>query len=89
MHVRDQNYMSSYIYDHTGERVWKMAGEAQQMSINGQYFIDQVVFNEKTPYTSPYMIVTEAEHTKLGGGFKPAPINPITDHVQYPVGKEI
>jgi|GEM_PF-2426956 len=100
MHVRDQNYMSSYIYDHTGERVWKMAGEVQQMSINGQYFIDQMVFNEKTLYTSPYMIVTEAEYTKhyyieservttkLGGGFQPAPLNPMTDHVQYPIGKE-
>jgi len=59
-----------------------------------------IVFNEKTLYTSPYMIVTEAEYTKhyyieservttkLGGGFQPAPLNPMTDHVQYPVGKE-
>lgn len=35
-----------------------------------------------------YYIESERVTTKLGGGFQPAPLNPMTDHVQYPVGKE-
>ena len=33
--VKDENYLSDYIYDAGGERVWKLTGPVQRMWING------------------------------------------------------
>jgi hypothetical protein len=82
--VRDGEYMSAYLYDHTGERTWKLAGQMQTVTINRQYAVHQVEMDRKTLYTNPYLIVTEAEYTKhyyiegqrvaskLGGGWAQA-----------------
>jgi RHS repeat-associated protein len=91
--VKDERQMSAYLYDHAGERVWKMTGEVQSMSINGNMHIDQATLDRKTLYTNPYLIVTEAEYTKhyyaesqriaskLGGGWAQAGYDPLQDHV--------
>ena len=47
-----------------GERVWKLTGAIERMSINGKDFFDQSILNDKTLYTSPYMVVTDREYTK-------------------------
>jgi len=90
--VRDegrQRQLSSYIYNAGGERVWKLTGAIERMSVNGDNYIDQAMLN-KTLYTSPYMIVTDKEYTKhyyiesqrvtskLGGGMANNLVNPFT-----------
>ena len=47
-----------------GERVWKLTGAIERMSINGRDYFDQSTLNDKTLYTSPYMVVTDREYTK-------------------------
>jgi RHS repeat-associated protein len=91
--VRDNDFMSAYLYDHTGERTWKLAGKMQTVTINGQYAVHQVEMDRKTLYTNPYLIVTEAEYTKhyyiegqrvaskLGGGWANALVDPLQDHL--------
>lgn len=86
-------YLSSYIYNAGGERVWKLAGVQQQMWINGQGVVNMVNF-DKTLYASPYMVLTDKEYTKhifiegervcskIGGGFGHAP-NDIREPVSY------
>ena len=80
--------MSNYIYDAGGERVWKLTGQVQKMLVNGQDYIDYVDINQKTLYTSPYLVANDVEYTKhyyiegqricskLGGGFLNATVNP-------------
>jgi RHS repeat-associated protein len=75
------------------ERTWKLAGQMQTVTINGQYVINQVELDRKTLYTNPYLIVTEAEYTKhyyiegqrvasnLGGGWDVAGYDPLQDHL--------
>ena len=87
--VRDPQQLSHYIYNAGGERVWKLTGAIERMSVNGEDFIDQAIL-EKTLYTSPYMILTEREYTKhyyiesqrvttkLGGGMANNLVNPIS-----------
>ncbi|MCF8298047.1 MAG: hypothetical protein K9J13_10920 [Saprospiraceae bacterium] len=82
--VKDPNYASHYIYDAGGERTWKITGPIERMSINGGLYVDQTMLDYKTLYTSPYMVVSDAEYTKhfyaesqrvttkLGGGFSPS-----------------
>ena len=62
--VKDNSYLSSYIYDAGGERVWKLSGSVEQMQINGNQWIDMVNINSKTLYTSPYLVVNDQEYTK-------------------------
>ena len=64
MSVRDASNLSDYIYNAGGERVWKITGRAEQMSINGGQVIDVVNLNNKTLYISPYMVITDQEYTK-------------------------
>ncbi len=87
MAVKDQNYLSHYIYDAGGERVWKITGEVQQMQINKEEYIDYADLNNITLYTNPYLVANDKEYSKhyyiegqricskLGGGFK----NNLTD----------
>ncbi len=42
-----------------GERVWKLTGAIERMSINGRDYFDQSTLNDKTLYTSPYMVATD------------------------------
>ena len=60
----DQANLSHYIYNAGGERVWKLTGAIERMSINGRDYFDQSTLNDKTLYTSPYMVVTDREYTK-------------------------
>jgi len=87
--VKDKSYLSSYIYDAGGERVWKLTGAVEEMQINGSQFVDMVNINDKTLYTSPYLVLTEQEYTKhfyagsqrlaskLGAGLADALIDPM------------
>ena len=87
--VRDTSYLSSYIYDAGGERVWKFTGKVDQMQINGSQVVDMVNINNKTLYTSPYLVLTDQEYTKhfyagsqrlaskLGAGLADALIDPL------------
>ncbi len=80
--VKDENYLSSYIYDASGERVWKLSGQVEQMQINGEDYVDFVNLNNYTLYTSPYMVINDkcySKHyyiegqricSKLGGGME-------------------
>jgi RHS repeat-associated protein len=61
--VRDPEQFSHYIYNAGGERVWKLSGQVERMTINGDDYIDQASL-DKTLYASPYMILTEREYTK-------------------------
>ena len=82
--VKDPNYASHYIYDAGGERVWKITGPIERMSINGGLYVDQTMLDYKTLYASPYMVISDMEYTKhfyaesqrvttkLGGGFSPS-----------------
>jgi RHS repeat-associated protein len=86
--VGDEKFLSNYIYDAAGERVWKLGGHVQQMQINGEQYVDFADMNElKTLYTNPYMVVNDREYTKhyyiegqriaskIGGGLSPSPIS--------------
>ena len=64
MAVHDHEFLSDYIYDAGGERVWKITGAIDQMTLNGTQQIDVANLNNKTLYTSPYMVVTDQEYTK-------------------------
>jgi RHS repeat-associated protein len=90
--VKDQFNLSNYIYDAGGERVWKLTGQVEQLSLNGGMLIDMATLTNKTLYTSPYMVITDQEYTKhyyagseriaskLGGGFELASVNPTDDN---------
>ncbi len=81
------NYISSYIYDAGGERVWKFDGPVMLMQLNAKTVHYTVNFN-KTLYVNPYMVMTDGDYTKhyyiegericskIGGGFGSAPRNP-------------
>ena len=81
--VKDENYLSCYTYDAGGERVLKLAGQVQQILVNNDQLVNFANLNDnKTLYTSPYMVVSNKEYSKhyyiegqricskLGGGFK-------------------
>ena len=84
----EQSSLSHYIYNAGGERVWKLAGAIERMSVNGDDFIDQALL-DKTLYTNPYMILTDKGYTKhyyienqrvttkLGGGMANNLIDPL------------
>ncbi|MCK5846693.1 MAG: hypothetical protein KAG84_04585, partial [Bacteroidales bacterium] len=87
--VRDNDsHLSHYIYNAGGERVWKLTGAIERMSINGDDFIDQAIL-DKTLYTNPYMVLTEREYTKhyyiesqrvtskIGGGMQNNLVDPM------------
>jgi len=94
----EERSFSHYIYNAGGERVWKLTGHIERMSVNGKNFIDQAILN-KTLYSSPYMIITEKEYTKhyyaensrivskLGGGMANNLVHPIEEMVK-PIDKE-
>jgi len=85
----DNDFMSAYLYDHTGERTWKLAGQVQTVTVNGQPVAQSAALDRKTLYTNPYLIVTEADYTKhyyiegqrvaskLGGGWAQAGYDPL------------
>jgi RHS repeat-associated protein len=87
MAVKDLNYLSHYIYDAGGERVWKITGEVERMQINYKDYIDYVSLNNITLYVNPYFVANDREYTKhyyiegqrvcskLGGGLA----NSLTD----------
>jgi len=72
---------SAYVYNAGGERVWKLSGDVQQMTINGTYTINMANITDKTLYTSPYLVANNNNYTKhyfvddvrvcskIGGGF--------------------
>ena len=74
------NYLSVYIYNAGGDRVWKVAGVEQTMLVNGQPTVQTVNFN-KTLYCGAYMVMDDHQYTKhyfiegervctkIGGGF--------------------
>ena len=64
MAVKDQNYLSHYIYDAGGERVWKITGEVQRMQINKEDYIDYVDMNNHTLYANPYFVANDREYSK-------------------------
>ena len=98
--VKDPGYASHYVYNAGGERVWKITGPIERMSINGGLYVDQTILDYKTLYSSPYMVVSDAEYTKhfyaesqrvttkLGGGFLNAITHPI-DSTRQPIEGEI
>ncbi len=92
--VKDEKYLSNYLYDAAGERVWKLGGKVQQMLINNEQTVDFVDMNEnKTLYANPYMVVNDREYTKhyyiegqriaskIGGGLAPSVV-PYTSRIQ-------
>ena len=93
MAVKDQNYLSAYIYDAAGERVWKLSGEVTQMKISGKGTIDVASLNNKTLYVSPYVVYNEQGYSKhyyagaervssrIGGGTMYGLKHPINDTV--------
>ncbi len=80
------------LYNYGGQGVWKLTGAIEHMTINGKDYIDRATL-DKTLYSSPYMVVTEREYTKhyfveseritskIGGGFKYRPMDPLNDHM--------
>jgi hypothetical protein len=56
--------LSHFVYDAGGERVWKLSGQVEQLSLNGGMLIDMATLTNKTLYTSPYMVITDQEYTK-------------------------
>ena len=90
----NEGALSSYIYNSGGERVWKITGQIEQMTINGTQEIDHAVLTDKTLYTSPYMVATDQLYTKhyyieneriaskIGGGFADAQLHPLNDYVK-------
>ena len=84
---------SHYIYNAGGERVWKLSGGIERMSINGAEFVDQVNLN-KTLYINPYMVASEDNYTKhyyiesqrvtskIGGGMMINPTIGIHDAIE-------
>ena len=96
--VKDPNYASHYVYDAGGERVWKITGPIERMSINGGLYVDQTMLDYKTLYASPYMVISDMEYTKhfyaesqrvttkLGGGFSPGLVDPQTATLSPIVG---
>jgi RHS repeat-associated protein len=90
--------LSSYIYNASGERTWKLTGVEQLMLINGQNWVNMVTF-DKTLYASPYMVMTEQEYTKhyfiegericskIGSGFELSPIQ-ICDNPLEPITEQ-
>jgi RHS repeat-associated protein len=95
--VKDPEQFSHYIYNAGGERVWKLTGGIERMTINGRDYFDMAML-DKTLYTSPYMILTEREYTKhyyiesqrvttkIGAGMDSNPVNPITGTLE-PIGE--
>ena len=87
MAVKDEDYLSVYMYNAGGERVWKFSGDVERMTINAKEFIDHAHLYNKTLYTSPYLVMTDKSYTKhifaesqricskIGGGFKNSQIN--------------
>ncbi|MFC2111037.1 RHS repeat domain-containing protein [Bacteroidota bacterium] len=86
--VKDPSYASHYVYNAGGERVWKITGPIERMTVNGKIYFDQTMLDYKTLYSSPYMVVSDMEYTKhfyaesqrvttkLGGGFSPSLVDP-------------
>ena len=56
--VADNNYLSHYFYDASGERVWKHTGEVQLMQINLEQFVNTANITNTTLYTSPTWLST-------------------------------
>ena len=85
--VNDEKYLSNYVYDAAGERVWKLSGQIQQVLINGEEYVNFADMNEnKTLYANPYIVVNDKEYTKhyyiegqrvaskIGAGLNPSPV---------------
>jgi len=93
MAVKDNNYLSAYVYDAAGERVWKLSGEVTQMKISGVGTIDVASLSNKTLYVSPYVVYNQQGYSKhyyagaervssrIGGGTMYGLQDPITDTV--------
>jgi len=93
MAVKDQNYLSAYVYDAAGERVWKLTGEVTQMKISGVGTIDVASLSNKTLYVSPYVVYNQQGYSKhyyagaervssrIGGGTLYGLQHPINDTV--------
>ncbi len=93
MAVKDNNYLSAYVYDAAGERVWKLTGEVTQMKISGVGTIDVANLSNKTLYVSPYVVYNQQGYSKhyyagaervssrIGGGTMYGLQDPITDTV--------
>jgi RHS repeat-associated protein len=93
MAVKDENYLSAYVYDAAGERVWKLTGEVTQMKISGVGTIDVASLSNKTLYVSPYVVYNQQGYSKhyyagaervssrIGGGTMYGLQDPITDTV--------
>jgi RHS repeat-associated protein len=61
--VSDKNYISHYIYDHSGERTYKLVGRSSAMNINGE-LKDYTNFDDPTLYTGGYLVATKKGYTK-------------------------
>jgi len=100
--IHDRGEMSNlsvYLYNDTGERVWKLTGDEMQVQVNGVTSYSNVNF-DKTLYASPYLVMDEHEYTKhyyiegericskLGGGFGPAPVQPTSTPLNFIEGDE-
>jgi len=92
--VKDnQTSFSHYIYNAGGERVWKLRGGIENMSINGSASINQCNL-EKILYVNPYMVASEDNYTKhyyiesqrvtskIGGGMMINPTIGIHDAIE-------
>jgi YD repeat-containing protein len=93
MAVKDQNYLSAYIYDAGGERVWKLSGEVTKMTVSGKYTVDAADLSNKTLYVSPFVVYNQQGYSKhyyagaervssrIGGGTLYGLQHPINDTV--------
>ena len=90
---------SAYVYNAGGERVWKLSGDVQQMTINGTYTINMANITSKTLYTSPYLVANNNNYTKhyfieservcskIGGGFN-STNDPINSQIVDPINSD-
>jgi len=99
MAVHDHEFLSDYIYDAGGERVWKFSGDIQQMTINGDQLINMANITDKTLYTSPYLVANDNNYTKhyfieservcskIGGGFSTL-LDPVNQAIIEPINSD-
>jgi hypothetical protein len=79
----------------SGERVWKLTGQVQQMQIGGGGVVDVVDLNNKTLYASPYLVYNEQGYSKhyyagaervssrIGGGMQNALVDPLNSALSH------
>ena len=60
----DENYMSLYGYDPSGERYSKIVGQSNVMDINAYERNVYTIFNGVTLYPSPYIVASNHGYTK-------------------------